>query len=93
MKILGYAAIATLAASTALMAQGIRGFDLDGDGYITAEEYDNTYRQRFGEGDLDRDGRLDENEFNSLYQRFNALDGSLVGDAEDASGDDTTGDN
>ena len=88
MKILGYAAIATLAASTALMAQGIRGFDADGDGFITADEYDSTYRLRFGEGDLDGDGRLDENEFNSLYERFNALDGNLVEDAEGATGTD-----
>ena len=68
----------SLLAATAVHAQsgpGMRGPDADGDGVITAAEYEASVLQRFERLDANKDGVIDAAEIEALKQRIAEREG------------------
>ncbi|PVM93793.1 EF-hand domain-containing protein [Caulobacter endophyticus] len=63
------------AAAHAQPGPGMRGPDADGDGVVTAAEYEASAQQRFERMDANKDGVIDAAELEAIKQRFAQREG------------------
>jgi len=63
------------AAAHAQLGSGMRGPDADGDGIVTAAEYEAFALQRFERMDANKDGVIDAAELEAIKQRFAQREG------------------